>query len=222
MISMKKLMLSVVPLLAVIAFAAMPAMASAATKEYGTCATGTPETKPPCKTGEKFTAFKGKTEFTAVTGKKVSAKFVLEAEGSVAGIECTSYTSAGKEWNESGVGQSEETLTFDECKGTGALAGCEVNPTTAKHEITGVVTNVVLSETEIEIKVVSGFNVKCGTTEEGNVTGSAKGTQALSSNVTKFPAKATEFNLKFAGLDSSITGEAETVTTTGSKKVFIN
>lgn len=156
---MKKLMLGAVPLMAAMAFAVMPAMASAATLQYGTCAatkTGEKETKPPCKAKETFHPF---TAATKVTDSKVSTSFVLEGENEKkekSGITCTTFSSKGTYSNKENakkelVGESVDELTFDGCTGTGGLAGCEINP--PSHEITGTVDDIVLSETEVEIKI---------------------------------------------------------------------
>ncbi|MGO9322464.1 MAG: hypothetical protein ACLQBY_16930 [Solirubrobacteraceae bacterium] len=212
----KKLMSSVVPLIAVAAFAVMPAMAQAETKSYGTCATGTPETKPPCPTGQKFTAFT-ENEHIAVYGKKVSTTFVLENEAKTADITCTTLQAGGLFWNVTGdIGKSHVILNFDGCTGTGLLAGCSINPLT-NHEIEGVVTDEVLTETTVKVTIESGFNVKCGTTELGNVTGSVTGTQ--SGSVLKFKEAK---GLTFAGEPSTITGEVEFITSETGKKVYIN
>jgi hypothetical protein len=217
---MKKLILAVAPIAVAAALFVMPAMASAATTAYGTCATGTPETKPPCKTGEHFTEF---TEFKhePVIDKKVSTEFVLENEAGTLDVDCSSFSSIGYFENIKKVGHSHEILVFDGCKGTGGLKECKINPAT-NNEIEGVITNVVKSETEVEFTITEGFEVICELPTEtknlGTVTGTFKGTVGASSAIVKF-AKAK--GLKFAGEASTITGEAETETTSG-KKVFIN
>lgn len=204
----KKILIGLAPILAAAAFAAMPAMASARTT-YGT------------EAGGVFTAF---TEFKheAVISKKAgAAPFVLENEAKTADIECSSFAAAGFVWNVGGVGHSHFILVFDGCKGSGALAGCEINPKT-NHEIEGTVTDEVLTETTVKVTIESGFNVKClkeGVEEElGNVTGSVTGTQTAKTAILKF-AKAT--GLTFLGMGATISGEDETETTPGGKKVII-
>jgi hypothetical protein len=218
---MKKLLLGVAPLLAVIAFAAMPALAQAETKAYGICEAEKGHAKEgPCAVEEKFKAF---TEFKheEVRNKKVSTLFVLES-ASKAGIECKSYKSIGYNWNVGGVGMSEESLNYDECVPNATLKlKCEAVNAKNNHEIQGSVTNEVTKETTVKVTISEGFNVKClekGTEVElGNVTGAVTGTQTGA--VLKF-AKAT--GLTFAGEASTITGESETETIEGKKKVFIN
>lgn len=215
----KKLLMSVAPLLAVAAFAVMPALASAQT--YGTCSTGT--TSSNCPSGQKFTAF---TEFIheEVRDKKVgTSPFVLENETETAGIECKSFKSIGYVWNVAGTGMSEESLNFDECKPTKGLAEmCEAVNAKNNHEIQGSITNEVTGAAAVKITISEGFNVKCldkgVEVELGNVTGTATGTQAAKSAVLKF-AKAK--GLEFALEKDTITGEAETETIVGAKKVYI-
>jgi hypothetical protein len=218
---MKKLMLGLAPLLAVAAFAVMPAAASALTS-YGTCTAPGPKAAQ-CPGVEKFTPF---TEFKheVVEDKKVSAKFILENEAENAGIECTTLTSAGFVWNVLGIGHSHEVLDFDGCKGIKGLAPprCEQINAKTNNEIEGVVTNEVTAAAAVKITVESGFNVKClkgGVEEEfGNVTGMATGTQTVETAVLKF-VKAK--GLKFLGENAQITGESETVLTSNGKKVYI-
>ncbi|MGO9322414.1 MAG: hypothetical protein ACLQBY_16655 [Solirubrobacteraceae bacterium] len=218
---MKKLLISLAPLLAVVAFAVMPAMAQAETRSYGTCATGTPETKPPCKTGEHFTPFAEGVRIPVVS-TIVSANFVLENEAETAGITCTTFENAGFVWNTAGdIGHSHLILVFDGCTGSGTLATvCKApNIPNGNGIIEGVVTDEVISETEVEVTIESGFNVKCGTTELGDVTGKVKGTVVASKGYELEFVKAK--GLLFAGEKSTITGTDATETTSG-KKVYIN
>jgi hypothetical protein len=220
---MKKLYVLSLPLLAVVAFAIASATASAVTS-YGTCQE-LAATSTNCPAGEKFHEFP-EFEHIGVDTREVSKAFVLENEAKTAGIECTSLEDIGYFFNilnaagTAEVGHSNEVLLFDSCKGTGALAACEINPKT-NHEIEGTVTNEVVKENEVKITITSGFNVKCkeGTEEkeEGGVTGSATGTQTVKTNVLKF-AKAT--GLTFAMAPATITGEVEAFTLQG-KKVYI-
>jgi hypothetical protein len=226
----KKLMIGLAPLLVVAAFAVMPAMASAATLEYGTCGTPGTTTSPPCGTGEHFTAFGNATHKVSVTSKKSgTAPFVLVDEVTGEAITCTTFSDTGKLWNEGGKGHSEDKLVFDDC--TINANGCHVASTETGENIEGSVTNIVLKENakkeyEVEIKVVApGFNIE--TTglpagcpkgvEVGKVTGTAIGEQGLSSSVLTF-TNAT--GLKLNTDASNITGADETLD--GTKPVFIN
>jgi len=212
---MRKMMLSVLPLLAFAAFVVAPAAAQAETKEFGTCVAKSGEkAKAPCEAGFVFTPFTEKRE-PVVSKNKAGTVFVLESTNKEADIECTTFEDVGKNWNVSKVGHSHLILVFEGCTGSGTLKGCTPN---GNGIIEGVVTGEVTSETAVKITIESGFNVKCGTEELGNVTGTASGTQAVSSNVLKF-SKAT--GLTFAGKASTITGEDETETF-GKAKVFIN
>jgi hypothetical protein len=220
----KKIYAVLLPVLAVVAFAVVPAAASAATKEYGTCATGT--TSPQCPSGQAFTAFTEKRE--GVNGIKVSTEFVLETEkagvGTGEGIKCTVIDFVGKMWNVGKVGHSHLILVFENCKPFGAEleAVCTAtNPINGNGIIEGVVTDEVTKEgnpAEVTVTTESGFGVVCGTHNLNKVEGSAKGTQAEKSAVLKFN-KAT--GLTFDTLSATITGEVEFVTITGSKKVYI-
>jgi hypothetical protein len=218
---MKKLMLGLAPLLLVAAFAAMPAMAQAETKEYGTCEKGTPETKPPCAAGEKFVPF-GEKRVKVMSKNKAGSVFVLENEAKTADIECSKLQDAGFAWNIKKVGHDHEILVFEECKGSGALkevcTAANINTSTGAGIIEGVITSENISETETKITIESGFEIVCGTTSFGKVTGSATGKVEKSTNVLKF-SKAT--GLEFNKEKSTITGEDELETQTGGK-IFIN
>ncbi|MGH9919867.1 MAG: hypothetical protein ACRD6W_13515 [Nitrososphaerales archaeon] len=203
---MRKLLLGLAPLLAVVAFIAVPAGAQAATREYGT--------------ENAKGVFKAFTKATKVTDAKVSANFRLENEAKTADIECTTFSSEGTDENVGGIGKSKEVLTFDDCEGTGLLAGCVPNGTGI---IKGEVTNEVLaSGTEVEIKIAAGvqFDVECFGMNLGGVSGKAIGTQPAKSNVTTF---AESKGLVFLGEPSTITGAAETKTKAATpKNVVIN
>src|SRR5271170_1906858 len=81
----KFLFTSLTAVLAVAAFAVMPAMASAATREYGTCAKAAPETKPPCGAKYKFTPFAEGTAIPVLT-KNVTGtgEFIFQFESTPA------------------------------------------------------------------------------------------------------------------------------------------
>ena len=232
----KKLLLSIAPVLVLASFAVMPAFAQAETKEYGTCELGGIEESPPCPKGEKkFTAFTTK---VAVLSKKRagSGNFNLETAGGGI-IECTTLTDMGTDENvgtpPNAVGHSTDTLFFDGCKvAVGALKGCEVNSFFAdKGDVVVTITNLVLKETEVEIKLPAGGVelevpgtqkgiVACETkTALGSVTGTAKGTQAKGTNILAF-AKAK--GLKLGIEEATITGETETITEGTKKQVVIN
>jgi hypothetical protein len=203
----KKALAVLAPLLAIVAFAAIPAFAQAATREYGTeNAKGV------------FKAFaEGKKE--KVTLSKASAVFTLENEAETADIECSTFESEKYiETNTGGIGHSEGTLIFDDCEGTGELAGCIPNEATTPGEIIGKITDEVdASGTEVTITIVSGFDVNCFGVDLGTVTGKATGSQPAKSNVVTF-TKAP--GLKFLGQNSTITGASEAFK--GTKGVVIN
>lgn len=223
---MKKLMFGLTPLLAVAALMAAPAMASAETTAYGTCATGTPETKPPCKAGETFTAFPNKIPENVLSEKAAgSGNFVLELETTKDAIECSTFSDKGVLENVAGVGHSTDKLTFDDCVPVKELGiGCtEINPT--KHEIKGEVTDLVTGETKVEVKIPTNkgvqFDVTCVIggieTDLKGVTGAVKGT-AKGNELAFAKAKGLEFNHEKA----NITGTDATKTETGEKLVLIN
>jgi hypothetical protein len=189
---------------------ALPAMASASTKEYGV--------------GSPFKAF---TVPTNVVSEKApgSGDFILENKEKE-GIDCSSFSDKGVFENKENakkelIGKSIDNLTFDGCtpiKGLGV--GCtEINPKT-NHEITGEVSDEVISETKVEITVLKGFNVKCvvagSEVNLGEVTGTAKGT--VKGNELSFKEAA---GLKFSGEASTITGTDATKTEVTKEAVLV-
>jgi hypothetical protein len=206
---MRKLMLAFAPLLVLVAVAATPALAQANTRQYGTEAKGV------------FTAF---TKAEKITDAKVSKDYTLAGEAG--GVECSTFSSKGTDENVTKenakkekvkVGKSLDTLTFDDCVGTGGLAGCTPNGTGI---IEGEVENEVIeSGLGVEIKILKGFTVECKGILTSAVTGDATGTQAEKSNILKFAAST---GLTFAGKAATITGESSTITETGAKSVVIN
>jgi len=162
--SKKFVFTSLTAVLAVAAFAVMPAMASAATREYGTCTSKVaPETKPPCAAKEKFTPFAEGTAIPDLT--KAVAKtgnFILQNEAEPAnGIECEKLSGQGILINLGGVGHSESTLIFEKCKGTGALAFCNAGKINGSEKIEGIVSDEVNPAGEDEVTVQGGFNIAC-------------------------------------------------------------
>jgi hypothetical protein len=229
---MKKLLLGVVPLLAVVAFAVMPAMASAATKEYGTCVAKSGEkAKAPCEVNFVFTPFKGKTEAQAVISNIVKGTtFELVVTKSGASVTCTTFSDKGKFWNEGGVGHSTDSLIFDDCT-TDAILSTKKEPCDVKN-IELNITDEVVSETEVKITVVneagkavvetSGEPAGCTKTALGKVEGSTTGTDAKGTNKLVFKDAT---GLTLSGEPSTISGSNETFTEVGgvaSKPVFIN
>jgi hypothetical protein len=213
----KKLYVAFAPLLAVAAFAVMPAVASAFT-EYGTCGTVGAHTAN-CPGTEHFTPFPNE-ERVSVYGKKVSTTFVLENEAETAGIECSKLADSGFNWNVLTVGHSFVGLAFQGCKGIKGLAttcGAGSLPN-GNGIIEGDVSDIVLTELTVEVKIEHDFNVECGTTNLGPVTGAVVGSQPAKKGVLKF-AKAK--GLKFAGENAQITGENETKQAETNKAVVI-
>lgn len=221
---MKKLMLGLLPLVAVVAFAAMPAMASAATREYGICeASKTEETKPPCAAKEVFKAFKVKTEVTTKGTKEFVLQTFVEKEGKIevtSEIKCTTLADSGTVENVGGIGKSEETLDFTGC--TTVIGGV----TCALEPIKGPVTNEVTGMNTVEIKVttpgiavVSAGTAGCPAkgAELGKVTGTASA--AISGDTVTF-TNAT--GLEFGASKARISGADSMVTTVGSHPVFVN
>jgi hypothetical protein len=213
----KKIYAALLPVLAVVAFAIVPSMASAATS-WGTCQEAA-TTSTNCPAGEKFNEFP-EFEHIGIDTRMVGEKFVLENVAKTADIECFSLENIGYDFNIGKVGHSREILVFDSCKGSGLFKECSINSKT-NHEIEGDVTNEVVAATEVKITLTTGFNVKClkGGVEEnlGEVTGSVTGKQTEKTNVLKFAKVA---GLKFAGEEATINGEVEAFTLQG-KKVYI-
>jgi hypothetical protein len=198
----KRLLAGIAPLLALVAFAIAPAMAQAST-EYGT------------ETAGVFTAFAARTE--VVSAKSGAAPFVLENKAKTADIECSTFSDEGDVENVAGVGKSENDLTFDNCVGSGLLAGCVPNAGTGV--INGVVLDKVTAATKVEVTIKEGFEIECFGINLGTVTGAVKGTQAKKTNILTFTkAKGLEFNKEPA----TITGADATVTKVGAKPVVIN
>jgi hypothetical protein len=226
---MRKLILGLVPLLAVVAFAAMPAMASANTREYGTCETTTKalQEHPPCGENERhFKAFGAGEKIKVISEKAAgTGKFILEASGEV--IECESLNDEGTVENVGGIGKSHFTsLLFDKCKvATGALKGCLLN------NIEGSVEDEVLAGgEEVAIFNLKGFVVEtsskpagCPDESLGAVTLTEGkqliGKEAPGSNHLVF-SKAP--NLKFLGEEAFLTGTDATTRASNGKPVYIN
>jgi hypothetical protein len=203
------------------AFAVATAIAQAETLAYGTCATGTPETKPPSKAGDRLTECP-ENKHEAVTGKKVSTDFLFENEANTLGSECSTFSALGYFWNVKKGGHNRKLIVFADCAGTGALASCTINPAT-NSEIDRVVEDEVIKENEVDYTIEpESFDIVCKTSTEekslGYLTGTIKGTLASGSAVIKF-ANAT--GITFVGEKTTLTGEAEDETPSG-KKVFID
>ncbi len=227
--SKKFLFTSLTAVLAVVAFAVVPAMASAATREYGTCASKVlPETKPPCAAKYKFTAFK-EGEAIPVLNKNVAltGKFILQNEAEPAnGIECEKLSGQGILINLGGVGHSESTLIFEKCKGTGALAFCNAGKINGSEKIEGIVSDEVNAAGEDEVTVQGGFNIACEISpgsflDLGGVTGGVTGQEV--------PGKGYETNFNkakgeiFAGEPSTQTGTSESPEAFAPKlKTYVN
>ncbi len=227
----KKILIGFAPLLAVAAFAVMPAMASATTA-YGICKTGVPHTSN-CPAGQGFVAFaNGKAE-KVLSKLAPEETFVLVDEVTGGTITCTTFSDAGTVTNEGGVGHSSLTLKFDDCTITAfppepAVVGCSVKtPGAASDVIEGTVTDEVTSETTVKVTVTGGFKLETDGTpvgcpsgvQLGTVKGHATGTVAVGSNDLVFN-KATGLEL---GTDAAnITGSDETVTEVGANRVLIN
>jgi hypothetical protein len=226
----KKLMLGLVPLLAVVAFAVMPAMASANTREYGTCEIGTPQGAE-CPSGEKkFTAF---TTTVKVLNEKAfgSGNFILTNIKTKTTIECETLISSGSMKNVGGVGMSTETLIFNHCftlvgalkcrvSSVGAGAGVIVTTVTDEVVVGGEKVKVTLPAGGIALVFSGPPPVGCppAGTVIGNVKGNATGSQAVASGELIFTAAP---GLELNGEPSTITGSVETYTESG-KLVVIN
>ena len=211
----KKLYAAFVPLLAVAGFAIAPATASAVTT-YGTCAGAGTSANCPGGTGPgKFTAFPGLPTRTQVEGRKVSSVFTLQTESGSGGFTCKQFSSIGWMWNTSGVGRSNEAVSFEECHGFGEFAGC-------KSTIEGGLTGKVLIETGVEAVVEAvvetGFQIECNGNLIGLMIGHLTGTQTAKTAVLKFNHAP---GLNFEGRGWNITGEAETSVIVNGKQVFI-
>jgi hypothetical protein len=212
----KFLFTSLTAVLAVAAFAVMPAMASAATREYGTCAKVGVETKPPCLAKYKFEAFAEGTAIP-VLNKNVAGtgKFILQNEATPAnGIECEKLSGQGILINLGGIGHSESTLIFEKCKGTGALAFCNTGKINGSEKIEGIVSDEVNAAGEDEVTVQGGFNIACEVAPNsfldlGGVTGGVTGQEdpvAGKGYATVFTKAKGEV---FAGEASTQTGTSE-------------
>jgi len=159
----KFLFTSLTAVLAVAAFAVMPAMASAATREYGTCAKAAPETKPPCGAKYKFTPFAEGTAIPVLT-KNVTGtgEFIFQFESTPAnGWECEKLSGQGILINLGGIGHSESTLVFEKCKGTGAYAFCNTGKINGSEKIEGLVSDEINAAGEDEVTIRAGFNIAC-------------------------------------------------------------
>jgi hypothetical protein len=211
----KKLLLSLAALLAVAALAVMPAMASAATT-YGVCEpVGIHAAN--CPGTENFKAFPAGEKVNVVSFKAPgTGNVILRNVTKTADIDCSSLFNQGHVENVGGIGQGLLTLEFAECKGSGELAACVLNPPT--ETIIGTVSYQVRTATTVKIKIATGFTVTCGATKLGNIKGKVTGTQAVATNVLSF-TKAR--GLTLAGKAWTITGSDVLYTEIGLKSVYI-
>jgi len=212
-----------VAILALAAFAVVPAMASA--HEFGNCnKTGTAGIHPPCTTsGKVFTPLTGGATGTAIVTKGDTGGFKLKNDTTPTnGIECAKEGGQGVTINTGGTGTGAEVATFEKCKGVGALAFCQtvVSGSAQKingtEKIIGAVEYFASGANETTVKVVTGsFEVACtgGTPEStvnlGTVTGEITG-KAVSGKPYEL-AFTEAHGLTFAGEGSNQTGTQENV-----------
>jgi hypothetical protein len=193
------------PLLAVAASTIAPTAASAITS-YGTCNAGAASAN--CPGGLKFTEFPAN-EHVNMLGEKVSTKVILENVANKTDITCSGLESTGFLVNRTGVGNGTLLVNLTGCTSIGSVGGkCEANSElnlTTNHEIEGVIHTKVVAEEKVELKIASGFNVKCVKggfeVEVGNITGTVNGTQTSKTSVLSLA--------KTAGL--TVGGEAMTL-----------
>jgi len=223
---MKKILMGLAPLLAVAAFAVMPAMASAANEHYGTCVSGAAEEHPPCPEGEKtFTAFPELTPVFVKTEKAFgTGNFVLTNVKTTAKIECEGLIDQGELENIEAKGFSYERLVFHHCFTLFETKKCRVSTAGAgSGVIVGIVSDEVLAGgLTVKVNIVRGFNLvfsgpppagcPAAGTAVGKVAGTTTGAQARGSNVLKFAATT---GLTINGEEATITGSDETYTDGG-------
>ena len=229
----KKLLLSIAPVLVLASFAVMPAFAQAQTTAYGTCETGEPQEFPPCPEGEKkFKAFTT-TPVKVVDQKAIgNGNFILTDKVTGGKIECEGLISTGTDKNTAGVGESAETLSFHHCFTIFEGKRCRVSTVGAGgSSIVGTVTDKVLAGgLTVQITVTGGFALVFSGppptgclpfgTKIGTVTGKATGAQAAGSNVLEFTkTKGLKLNLTD---ETEFTGSVETYTEGTDKPVVIN
>jgi hypothetical protein len=218
----KKFLVSAAPLLAMAAFAVMPAMASASFPVYGSCTSKVlPQTKPPCPEKFKFTAFTTNVAQPQVISKSaLTGLFQLRNEAGTAGFDCEKQGGQGVVINQEvapGVidGLSETWIVYEKCKGFGGFGvggPFECGKVNETEKIIGVVSDQLNEAGEDEVTIVGGFGVSCPHLKMylGGVTGKITG-QA----VPALPYE-TNFNkatgLTFAGEASNITGTSTSVT----------
>jgi hypothetical protein len=217
----KKFFSMSVAILAVAAFAVVPAIASA--HEYGNCnKTGATGVHPPCTaSGKVFTPLTGGATGTAIITKGDPGDFFLKNETTPANkIKCEKESGQGVEINSGGTGTGAEVATFEKCKGEGALAFCEtpVSGTAQKingtEKIIGAVEFFASGPGETTVNIVPGsFEVACtggvpeSTVNLGTVTGSITGKAVALKPYELFFNEAG--GLKFAGEGSDQTGTQE-------------
>jgi hypothetical protein len=225
----KKLLLSLAPLFAVVAFAVTPAVAQAQLT-YGNCVViGLPHSgNCPNPATERFKAFATGTAVKVVS-RKVPGSVDYTLTSALGTITCKSLKDKGTVTNVliGGVltGTSELTLEFDEC----TFGGCPVQTAgSGSGNIVGVVTDQVLTATTVSVKLAAAGIVivfsgppptgcPAAGTALGTVTGSATGTQTAKTNVLKFNKTP---GFKFNGEPATITGEDE-LETEGGLPVYI-
>jgi hypothetical protein len=222
---MKKLYAALLPLVAIVAFVAVPAAAQAQptweackAKTGGkfttnTCATeGTPKSFEWEKVGNLSEAVL--TDTKNVTGKSA----LLENEAKTAGISCEVVKDESWVWNRAGRGRDINEVEFTKCKGVGGLATCAVT----EPIVVEAYTRLELEGTKIYNKFSSvdgepftsitlankGAEVcPAGNPVTAPVTGSARGEAIEHSNKQKFNGG--EYTLEFLGAKSEFTGEIE-------------
>jgi hypothetical protein len=186
---------------------AVPALASAAGREFGTeNAKGV------------FKAFaEGKKE--KVTLENASRTFTFELEAGGAGWQCKGVESEKfTNTNTGGIGHGEGTLIFFGCEGTGELSGCIPNQATTPGEWLGSVTSEVnAAGTGQTVTVREGFELKCFGLDLGPIYGKSEGAQPAKGNVLTFTDAS---GWKWLGQNLRITGAWEAFK--GAKGVVIN
>jgi hypothetical protein len=216
----KKLYAAFVPLLAALAFAAMPAVAQAA-PEWEAC-------KEVAKETGKFTTIKCNVEKAKSNFEKILignlGSAVLVASKNVAGkkavlksatadIECTTVKDESWLWNSRGRGRDINEIDFSGCKGSGAVAECKVaepivvEASTRLEEESGEIYNKYFAVSGEPLAEITLSGATCPAPGTFPVTGTARGEIAVGGGrFQKFnPGEKT---LEFGG-PAEFTGETE-------------
>ena len=224
----KNLYAAFMPLLAAIAFAAMPAAAQAIEPQWEVCTEVVKETGKratiKCETEKAKSDFEWKlvgnlSSSVLTLTQNVSGKTILlENEAKTAGITCETAKDESYVWNRASRGRDINEVEFSgKCKGVGGLAACSVTEPIVVEAATRLEEEAATKKFFNKYSAVSGepfteITLSGATCPKGNpvtaqVAGTARGEVPERSSKQKFNGG--EFTLTLFGEKWEITGEVE-------------